>query len=367
MRSLLAALAAAAVVTAGVTVTKDADAALYILNLHGRSMKAWTHDGTDSYGNKQWKNFAYVGTNVFLGYNGSASLADASTDSFVRDRVITYCSSGNTCVIHCYSAGCLRMVKAVSDARAMGYTLPGLAWAEASGSAAGGSELAEMATSGLTGFLAKLFGAQEKIDKDITPGGARNTWGYTQGNMGAWVYHTAGYKNTCKKLLFFKICGNKYLKGGRGDGLVAFHSSFGYNQALDYSRGDNSGHYPWRTWDDSFYPTGVDRDHAGVVGAGAKAISDYWYASWNDPNRLWGDATAQTECTGSQCDDRFESVGQNFGLHPNLAVATDDARANQSITTGVTGGSSCAGRCGTVDPSTCSDYASACGGYNATP
>ena len=363
MRKLIAALTAA-VAVAAVAYAPDA-AATYIVNLHGRSMQTWTHDGDVSLGN--WKNYAAVQTNVYLGYNGSTSLADPNTDSFVRGRIQTYCSSGNSCILHCYSAGCLRMVKAVSDLRAQGYTLPGLMWSEASGSAAGGSELAELSTSGLTGMLAKLFGAQEKIDKDITPGGARNTWGYTQGNMGAWVYHTAGTKNLCKKILFFKICGNKYLKGGRGDGLVAMHSSFGYNTNGDFAHGNLAGHYPWRTYDDSFSIYGVDRDHAGVVGAGAYAISDYYLSNWSDPNRQWGDVTTAAECAGGQCDNAFESIGQNFAYYVTGAIAANDTKANASITTGNTAAGSCAGKCGVVSSTSCSDYATACSGYNATP
>src|SRR5438552_3025465 len=138
----------------------EARAGNSVLHFQGRSWGSWNGE---TVGQSTW-------TTRTFNFNGSARLDSPETNVVVRGAIATYCSgAGNNCVIMCYSAGCSRVLKAVDDLRASGNPLPGLFWIEAAGSTGGGTKLAEIATSGFTSFIAKLFGQQEPIDFDITP------------------------------------------------------------------------------------------------------------------------------------------------------------------------------------------------------
>lgn len=363
----LASVAAAALATVGFT--SEAKAGNYIVYLQGRSMKSWTPELASASG---W-------TNVTLAYDGSKALNSDATNVTVKNAIGTYCSNGNNCIVHCYSAGCLRMVKAVSDLRAAGNTLPGLFWAEASGSAAGGSHLAELSTKGLTSILAKIFGLQEKIDYDITPGAARNTWGYTQSQMGATVYHIAGAKNICKKILFVKLCSGGYVGEGVNDGLVALHSSAGASSQGTYYDGCAVAKYPWRTYDSGYVACGGDggRDHMGIVTRGSGIISSVFSSSSSDPNRSFTDSTTEASCNDSvgECDNAMSNPSTDFGAQQGAATVAGGASNAKPNTSGAT----CAGKCGGYSganslwcDSYCTGYGDCapdfhqyCDGYNA--
>ncbi|MGZ3406244.1 MAG: hypothetical protein ACXVAN_07345, partial [Polyangia bacterium] len=108
----------------------------YVVFLQGRSWASWNGETVNASG---W-------TSITLAYNGNAVINGPETNTTVKNALSTYCSGGNSCIIHCYSAGCLRMLKATYDLHAGGNNLPGLLYAEASGSAAGGTKLAEVST-----------------------------------------------------------------------------------------------------------------------------------------------------------------------------------------------------------------------------
>jgi hypothetical protein len=286
-------------------------------------------------------------------YNGSDPLSGSSADANIRNAISAYCASGHSCVLHCYSAGCLRMLKAVSDLRAQGNTLPGLQWAQASGSAAGGSRLAEISTRGLTGMLAKLTGLQEKIDWDITPSAARNRWGYVQDDMGKTVYHVAGNRDTCKSLLgAVRICGNTFLANGAGDGLVNFDSAAGYSSAGAFTDACGSGKYPFRAYDTNISACGgVARDHLGIHEVGSQSIANaaagtYTNRSldWNDPNL----PSAACSNTWGDCDNQFVSTAQRLCRLPNGTAIAGCVDASGSIATGptFTSAGTCAAHCG---------------------
>src|SRR5262245_29651135 len=76
----------------------------YIIYLQGRGWGGWDGETVSS----GW-------TNVTLAFNGNARLDGAETNTTVRNALNTYCKNGNSCVVHCYSAGCLRMLKATYD------------------------------------------------------------------------------------------------------------------------------------------------------------------------------------------------------------------------------------------------------------
>jgi hypothetical protein len=194
-----------------------------IVYLHGRSMRAWPSAGKLPTG-ADWNH-------VILSYNGDTRLTNSTSRSQIKEAINTNCNAPNQCVIVAYSSGVNRMLLALSDLKAEGRPATKVLWVTATASAAGGSELATKATRGFSGFLAKLFGARADVDYDITPNAARGTFGYTQNNSPAAVYHAAGNKDYCKKkkILFvtIKLCGKKYLPGRFGDGAVGPHSACG--------------------------------------------------------------------------------------------------------------------------------------------
>jgi hypothetical protein len=174
MRSIATLLGAVLVLALAPT----ADAGNYILHFHGRSQSAWK---TDSLGARMvvadtsgttWIDKTFT-------YDGSSRLASTATDSTTNTQSVnyalrTYCGTGtgNNCIVHCYSMGCLRTSKAIDDIRngvgGSANSLSGLLYIEGSGSAIGGTDLAEISTGFFTGWLAKLLGEQEAADKDLT-------------------------------------------------------------------------------------------------------------------------------------------------------------------------------------------------------
>src|SRR5688572_14186618 len=119
MRVLLGILVAVLALAAA---APAAEATNYVFHMQGRGWKGW--DNMQSVTATGW-------TNMYFNYDGNSSLTNSTTTSEINNALTTYCnSSANACVILCYSAGCLRMQKAVSDLRAVGHPLSGLLWAE---------------------------------------------------------------------------------------------------------------------------------------------------------------------------------------------------------------------------------------------
>src|SRR3954471_18264110 len=77
----------------------QASAANYVLYLQGRGWASWNGETLAASG---W-------TNVTLSFNGNAVINGPETNTTVKNAISTYCSGTNHCIIHCYSAGCLRM------------------------------------------------------------------------------------------------------------------------------------------------------------------------------------------------------------------------------------------------------------------
>jgi hypothetical protein len=359
MRTVLALAFALTLVSIG---APDAAAGNFIVHVQGRGWSGWNDEVPFVSG---WQT-------ITLPFNGNAKLNGPETNTTVRNALTSYCTNGNNCVVHCYSAGCLRVLKAVSDLRAGGNGLGGLLWVEGSASAAGGTKLASVSTSGFTSLLAKLIGQQEKIDFDMTPSAARGTWGYVQDDLGVMLYHVAGRKDVCKKLLFWKICGNKYVDAGVGDGVVGLDSASGASSAGYVYDGCSAPKYPYRAYDtyDGVACGGDDRDHFGMPGRATKLIGTLFAASYLDAGRSWGDLVTNAECAGGECDAAFESAGQDFSKTPALQPVAGDVSAWASNTTGTTGAGSCAGKCGGYAGScwcdaACGAYGDCCGDYGA--
>ncbi|MBI2395654.1 MAG: hypothetical protein HYV09_39175, partial [Deltaproteobacteria bacterium] len=348
MRKLVAALVAAVAIPAAVTVVSEARAADYIVYLHGRGWSSWNGEVANVPG---W-------TNVTFGYNGSARINGNETNNVVKPALRQYCTAGNRCVVHCYSAGCYRLLKASYDlANVDKVPLDGLLWAQATASAAGGSKLAEMSTRGLTGFLSKLLGQQEKVDFDLTPGMARNTYGYIQNAFPALMYHSAGNRDICKKFLWgaIKLCANKHMPGA-ADGAVAFDSSTGAAAPGAYWDGCSSPKYAMRAYDPRTPCGGEGRDHFGMPGKGSAVIRDVLGGWANDFGRNWSDdTTGAADCNDAygECDGQFNDPNQNYSMTPAGEPVAGSVASTASNTTVSTAGGTCAGKCGKKSEGSC--------------
>ncbi|HXU70946.1 MAG TPA: hypothetical protein VN947_16545 [Polyangia bacterium] len=361
------ALVAALVMLVGFAV--PARAGNYIIYLQGRGWASWNGETVAASG---W-------TNVTMAFNGNAVINGPETNTTVKNAMASYCSGGNSCIIHCYSAGCLRMLKAAYDLHAGGNSLPGLLYAEGSGSASGGTKLAEVSTQGLTSVIAKLLGQQEKVDKDLTTGAARNTWGYVQNSFGAAFWGFGGYVDICKSLLFFKICGNKYVTGGlnlTADGVVGMDSYSGMSTAGAVTNGCNAAKYSYRYYDSGPYYdqygnnltpcTGANRDHYGEPGLGTGIVGADVTGTGYDYHRAWSDSTSQSTCSGTGCDGKFTNTAANYSITPQgQSIATSVAATSSNTTAVDTSTATCWGHCGGTSngcycDSTCATYHDCC-------
>ncbi|MBL8625731.1 MAG: hypothetical protein JNK64_30745 [Myxococcales bacterium] len=289
-------------------------------------------------------------------------------------------STGNTCVVVCHSAGCMRVLKAIQDSTVTMFNIPRVS---AAGSAAGGTKIAEAVTTGSLKSIAKLIGQQEAVDWDLTPAVARGSFGYIQNAMtktSGTMFHYAGYKDTCVSFLFVKQCGNKYvnsgLSGAKGDGLVSFDSAGGASSTGAFNNICSTGgtgtqrittRYAKRAAGTGTPCDGENRDHAGVVG---KAITYTEQAlpttPTGDKNLHFGDTTSQAVCSDTaSCGQAFTNTATDPATlkdASNAAVTVaPDTNATSSNSTGDTSAAnSCAGRCGLYQPGRACQCDAAC-------
>ncbi len=309
------------------SVSAPAEATNYMFHMQGRGWKGW--DNMQSVSATGW-------TNMYFNYDGNSALTNTTTTSEINTAFINYCNTGaNSCVVLCYSAGCLRLVKAVQDLRAQGYALSGLLFAEATGSAAGGTGLAELATQGGTKLLAKLLGQQEKIDFSLTPSAAR---AQPRSSFGKTIYHVSGKNDLCKGFWIFKVCGNSYVGyNGKGDGVVPWHSSFGCASAGN-GTDCNCAKYPYHSFETRVTGalcTGQDFDHLGMANSGCQITKAALAGSGSATIVSWSDATSNSACTttNASCDDKFANTAQNFSKKTDLTpIATSVATVTSNTT-----------------------------------
>lgn len=256
-----------------------------IVYLHGRSMGTWPAAAKLAQSGSLWNH-------VVLNYNGSARIYDSTVRATVANALLSNCSGTNQCVVVCYSAGCARMLYALDELAAKGTPANRIVWITATASAAGGTEVAEAATKWYAKVLAKIFGGGAAIDDDLKRSVLRGTYGYIQNRAPVSMYHLAGSKNMCRKILFVKLCGNKYFPGSLGDGAVPPHSSCGFASSGYFPNcsGAYGAKYTNRvSQQDALYPL----DHVGMVGAAVIAAS----------TRLAGTSTLSTGAMQGETSD----------------------------------------------------------------
>jgi hypothetical protein len=176
-----------------------------VLLLHGRSMTDWpgcaksfpTNLGlpaTTAGDSLQTINATWNWKS--LAYDGNQRVADtkAQISSFLVDN----CTGGDTCVVACYSAGCLRLLASLED---VGPSLTGLQWSFALSSAAGGSDIMELENEiqGAAWFFdsPELRDRFEPIDQDLKVSVARGQWAAAQDASPVPMYHAAGGGTLC--------------------------------------------------------------------------------------------------------------------------------------------------------------------------
>jgi len=235
-----------------------------IVYLHGRSMGTWPA-AAKLVASSSWNH-------VVLNYNGSARIYDSTVRSTVSNALLSNCSGSNQCVVVCYSAGCARMLQAMDELVGSGTPADKVAWITATASAAGGSEVADAATKWYAKLMAKIFGGSAAIDDDLKVNTMRSTYGYIQNRAPVSMYHMVGRKNMCRKILFVKLCGNKYFPGSLGDGAVPPHSSCGFANSgyfADCAAARGAKYTNRVSQQDALFAL----DHVGMVGAAVQAAS----------------------------------------------------------------------------------------------
>lgn len=245
----------------GTTTTTNYNKIVY---LHGRSMGGWPSNGLVP-ASSAWDQ-------VTLSYNGSARLSDSTVRATVKSALATNCRAPNQCVVVCYSAGCARMLLAMDELVAAGTPADHVTWITATASAAGGSEVADAATKWYALIMSKIFGGSAAIDADLKVNSMRSSYGYIQNRAPVSMFHLAGNHNMCRKILFVKLCGNKYFPNGVGDGAVPPHSSCGFASRGAYANCSATlgAKYTNRlAQQDALYGA----DHTGMIGNGVAAAS----------------------------------------------------------------------------------------------
>jgi hypothetical protein len=294
-RTLVAAAFLSALVGAGV----PAEAQNNVVYIHGSRMTSWPSAALLR-SSGAW-------THRTLFFNGSARLQDATAKAAVTSALNAYCTASD-CVVACYSAGCNRLLLALHENSGTSYRI---LWTEALASAAGGTENAKYSTNKGLRLLAKAFLADvppaAAVDNDLTPEVMRNNYGHVQNIAPSPVYHLAGSKDICLRLNAWgviaagaangglnylgqailggpvswvrviasvivgifrakkaKFCGNTYLPGRLGDGIVPVHSAAGYaDTGAHASHADGGPKYTFRAYEQvPLFPG----DHRGLFG-----------------------------------------------------------------------------------------------------
>ena len=201
------AVVGSAVAACSLLVAASAQAASYVVYVHGRSQTTWDANAVHAI-----DGFAPA----FVEYNSTtATLAQANAT--VRAQLASYCSGPNVCIVVAYSNGGLQV----------GYTqayypeaLANALYVEAGASAAGGSEL----LNGFTSAVGSVLGATypSGVDATLSVSGARNAYNHNL-TAGVVTYHLGGNTDWRNALWYATAA----FLPGNDDGVVAFASAFG--------------------------------------------------------------------------------------------------------------------------------------------
>ena len=246
----------------------------YVIFVHGRSGSNHCGTGTSDV-NNYWgsaKNISTSLTKYFVGYDGGSDprtwgscRAQSSLYSVLESR----CTGSNWCKLICHSAGCYA-TEYFLDKSSKSYNID---WVMASSSAAGGSELANLA-----------FWESNSMVDALKTGNARGSYNHND-TKGVGIWALAGYRG---------VWYDSWYLPGEDDGAVSFHSTCGHRSTGSHNvcnQSKYSYHYIWSgsTNNNNNYSSsklGYYRTH---VGDNSKSINDAAKKEWNDcRNYGWG-------------------------------------------------------------------------------
>ena len=187
------------------------------------------------------------------------------------------------------------------------------------------------------------------------------------------MWHMAGKNNFCKKILFIKICGNKYVDAGVGDGVVGLDSASGASAQGKFYDGCSVAKYPGRAWEPGRACGGEDRDHFGMPGITMSVIGpQIAQGVGNDQGLKWDDSSTDPDCddAAGKCDNAFTTSTADFSKTVGGASIAADISGVTSPTTGNTSAGTCGGKCGKYAggcwcDAACASFGDCCGDYAA--
>ena len=244
----------------------ELSAATYTIFVHGRSDN---HCGTSTtdVGN-YWGNAKNINTSTtkyFVGYDGGSdprTWGSCRAQTQLHSVLTSKCKGSNNCKIICHSAGCYA-TEYYLDKTASGLNIDVVI---ASSSAAGGSELANLA-----------FWASNNMNDSLKTGNARGSYNHND-MKGIGIWALAGYRGTW------------YASGllpGEDDGAVSFHSTCGHNSTGSHNsctKSRYSSHYIWTgdSNNNNNYSSSKKGYYRTHVGDNSKSINDATKKEWND-------------------------------------------------------------------------------------
>jgi len=185
-------------------IANAANATTYSLYIHGRTGGV-TGCGVTQPTPSGWSYWGVTGTGINpipVNYDGTAHISVANPT--VRAALDTYCTGSNACYVACHSAGCAHLGYALDHFG--GGNRWNIIWADAAGSAEGGTELADYFS----------WASCDPLGSDIRTGTVRGMYNHNnlQGNL---AFMFAGAKGTAYS----------FALPGDDDQVVPFHSSGG--------------------------------------------------------------------------------------------------------------------------------------------
>lgn len=186
------------------------------LYVHGRSDSTPVDWG-------YWAGQARPGVNA-VAVNWAGNDRIGNTNFTIREALDTYCTGENWCYIACHSAGCAQVGYALDLYGVTGDVESwNIYWVAAAGSAAGGSEVADL----------KLWSNHHPIDEDLKTIAMRNSYDHDDtAGVTHYMLAGAGYSDAYVELNAFSA-----QLPGSDDAAVAYHSSCGIrNSAFNVER-----------------------------------------------------------------------------------------------------------------------------------
>lgn len=242
-------------------------AADYTIFIHGRSGTNHCGTGTSDNGN-YWgsaKNINTSTTKYFIGYDGGTDPRTYGTcraQSQITSVLNARCRGSNNCKVICHSAGCYAM-EYFLDKTSTNYNID---FVMASSSAAGGSELADLA-----------FWANNNMNASLKTGPARSSYNHND-MKGVGIYAVAGYRG---------VWYASWRLPGSDDGAVALHSTCGHRSRGSHSACNQSRYSSHFIWDGGYnnnnsWSSSKKAYNMTHVGDGSRSINTATRLEWND-------------------------------------------------------------------------------------